>query len=434
MFRTALLAFCMTTPLQAQGLSPAERRITAAVDHGVPDAITLLAKTVNINSGTMNFPGVVAVGTLFSEAFESLGFKTRWVDGTPWGRAGHLIAERIGAGTGPKILLIGHLDTVFEEDSPFQQYTVIDDSTAKGPGTTDMKGGNVVMLLALRALHEAGLLDQIQVTVVLTGDEEKSGVPITLARQDLRAAAAWADIAIGFEDGDGNPRTAVVGRRGSTDWFVHTTGRPAHSSQVFRSDIGSGAIFEAARILTAFHDSLSTEPFLTFNPGVMIGGTALTFDAEEGRGTAFGKTNVIAEHGTIAGDLRTITPEQLASAKVRMRRLTERHYEETSATIEFIDKYPPLAPTDGNRTLLAMIDQASRDLGAGPVSAVDPARAGAADISFTAGLVTMAVDGLGLMGTGGHTVDETANLSTLPLQAKRAAIVLFRLTQRGPGA
>jgi glutamate carboxypeptidase len=408
-------------------LSPVERAIVVAVDAALPDALQVLERAVNINSGTMNFAGVREVGELFMAEFRALGFAVRWVDGAAWGRAGHLIAEHHANGLGPRVLFIGHLDTVFEPDSPFQRFERLSETRARGPGVIDMKGGNVVMLLALRALREAGLLDRIQVRVVLTGDEESSGRPLALARRDLIEAAEWADLAIGFEDGDGDPRTAVIGRRGYTGWSLTTHGRPSHSSLIFHDDVGSGAIFEAARILAAFRDSLAGEPNLTFNPGLIVGGTAVTHDPEHDRGTAFGKGNVVAERAVATGDLRTLTPEQLDRAKAAMQRLAARHYPGTGAELVFDDGYPPMAPTEGNRRLLDLFDRASRDAGGGPVTAVDPARAGAADISFVAGLVDMALDGIGLMGTGGHTVEETADLATLPLQAKRVAVLLARL-------
>ena len=421
----------LARPVLAQGgLSPDERRLVANVDRGVADALVVLERAVNINSGTMNLAGVRATGAVFAPEFERLGFTTRWSDGAAWGRAGHLIAEWRGNGRGPRILLIGHLDTVFEHDSPLQRYTRVNDSTATGPGVTDMKGGNVIMLLALRALREANLLDRVQITVFLTGDEENAGTPLMAARRDLVAAAEWADIAIGFEDAAGDPTTAVVGRRSSGNWLLRTAGRASHSSQIFREGVGSGAIYEAARILTAFHDSLSAEPNLTFNPGTIVGGSAVTFDMEQNRGTAFGKTNVIAESAAVAGDLRALTPGQIARAQDVMRRIVARHYGGTDAVITFENRYPPLAPTDGNRRLLALFDAASRDVGTGPIAPVDPARAGAADISFTAGYVEMAIDGAGLMGSGGHTVRETADLRTLPMQAKRVAVLLNRLAAR----
>ena len=409
-------------------LSAAERRMIGIIDRSTPAALALLERTVNVNSGTMNFDGVREVGQMLRPEFESLGFKVRWVEGAGWGRAGHLIAER--SGRGPHVLLIGHLDTVFEPDSPFQRYQRLDDSTARGPGICDMKGGNVIMLLALRALHETGALDRLQISVVLSGDEENAGSPLALARRDLVHAAEAADIAIGFEDGAGDPRMAVVSRRSASSWMLRTSGKPSHSSQIFRSEIGSGAIFEAARILQSFRDSLAREPYLTFNPGVIVGGTSAVLDSRTSRGTAFGKNNVVAESTLVSGDLRALSIEQRERAKALMQRIAAAHLPHGGAELKFNDMYPPLAPADGNRRLLAMFDRASQDLGFGAVSAVDPARAGAADVSFTEGHIEMAMDGVGLMGEGGHTVEETADLRTLGSQAKRMAVMLGRLAGR----
>jgi len=420
----------ITTTAAADGLDAAERRMAASVDRNVLAALAFLERAVNVNSGTLNFEGVRETGRMFRSEWDALGFETRWVDGAAWGRAGHLFATRTGKKATRHVLLIGHLDTVFEKDSPFQRWARISDSIAQGPGSTDMKGGNVVMLLAVKALRDAGLLDRLTLTVALMGDEEKSGEPLGLARKDLIEAARAADVAIGFEDGNGDPRDAVIARRGSTSWVLRTRGRPYHSSQIFREDVGHGAIFEAARILHAFEDSLSHEPYLTFNPGVMVGGTQIGFDSETARGTAFGKTNVVAESTAVAGDLRALSLPQRERAKDVMRRIVADTTRQTGASITFDDGYPPLALTDGNRRLLAIFDQASRDLGFGPVGADDPARAGAADVSFTDGLVEMAIDGVGLMGTGGHTVEETAELPTLGIQAKRVAVTLARLASK----
>ena len=429
----ALLALVTAPVASAAITSKAERHIVTAVDRHAPAALELLRRTVDVNSGTMNPEGVREVGRMFAAEFDALGFATRWVDGAAWGRAGHLIATRTGKGRGPRVLLIGHLDTVFEKDSPFQRYESVSDSTACGPGVCDMKGGDVIMLLALRALKEAGALDRLSVTAVLTGDEEKPGAPLDQARGDLIAAARDADVAIGFEDGDGDPRHAVIARRGNSGWVLRVSGTPAHSSQIFRADLGSGAIYEAARILVAFKDSLSIEPYLTVNPGTVVGGTTITFDPEGSRGTAFGKTNVIAESTLVTGDLRTISLEQREGAKAIMRRIVAASPPHAGAEITFTDGYPPLAPSDGNQRLLAIYDRASRDLGTGPVEAVDPSRAGAADVSFTEGHVGMAIDGIGMRGDGGHTVGETADLRWLGWQAKRAALMLARLPAAAGG-
>lgn len=425
----ALLALALLPGGALAALSETEQALADAVDQRLEGAKELLVTSVNVNSGTFNHAGVREVGDLFANALAALGLTTEWIDGTAFGRAGHLVARH--GDHGPHLLLIGHLDTVFEPSSPFQRYEALDGNRARGPGVTDMKGGNVVIVEALAALKAVGALDDLQITVVLTGDEETSGDPLSRARQALTDAAREADVALGFEDGDGDPATAVIARRGYTGWQLDVIGEPAHSSLIFRDEVGYGAAFEAARILEGFREALAAEEFLTFNPGLVLAGTTVEHDAANSAGHAFGKDNVIPEHAVVSGDLRALSGEQERSARARMRAIVGKHLPGTSATIEFFEGYPPLAPTDGNRRLLARYDRASRDLGFGSVAAVDPAAAGAADISFTAGLVTMALDGLGLMGTGGHTVQETADLDTLPSQTKRAALLMYRLSRDG---
>lgn len=424
-----VVAVTLLTPaLTAQtGLNAGERAVVEAVDSGNAAAMALLERIVNQNSGTQNLAGVRAVGAVLRAEFDALGFKTEWVDGASWGRAGHLIA--VHSGPSPKILLIGHLDTVFEADSPFQQFERIDADHARGPGIIDMKGGDVIMLLALRALKSAGALDRMNITVVMTGDEEAPGRPTSAARAALVAAASGAVAALGFEDGDGDPSHAIIARRGTTSWRLDVTGTGGHSSQVFGSELGAGAIYEAARIVNGFREKLAGEAHLTFNPGVFLGGTAVDYDAANSSGTASGKTNVVAARATVAGDLRALTVDQFARAKQVMRDVVAQSLPRTAAEISFDDSYPPLAPTAGNEKLLVMYDQASRDLGFGPVIAVSPDKAGAADVSFVAATVPMIVDAIGLKGTDDHSPKETADLRTLSMQAKRAAILIARLTK-----
>ena len=411
----------------ARPLSKVEKQILARIDLDGPDAINLLETVVNINSGTMNFKGVKKVGDTFADEYRELGFSTTWIDGAPFKRAGHLIASY--GNSGVRLLLIGHLDTVFARDSPLQRYHPVSVYKVKGPGITDMKGGDVVMLYALKSLQASGVLDQFSVRVVLTGDEEKRGRPLDIATRALIDAGIWADIAIGFEDGDGDPETAVISRRGASGWQLEVSGRPAHSSQIFGEGYGVGAIYEAARILDQFRETLSAEPMLTFNPGLIVGGTESELNTALARGSAFGKNNVIAKTTRVVGDIRTLTPEQLARSQAVMKNIVANNLNETSASIRFLDGYPPMAPSEGNRRLLAIYNQISLDLSMGEVTAVDPRKAGAADISFVAEHVEMAMDGLGLMGSGGHTNEETADMSTLKQQTKRAALLFYRLSQ-----
>ena len=408
-------------------LTAAEQAIARAADAGNAGGLALLEQVVNINSGTMNFAGVREVGAVLRAQLDEVGFTTRWIDGAPFGRAGHLVAEHLG--TGPRILLIGHLDTVFEPSSPFQRFERLDNATARGPGIIDMKGGDVIIVQALKALKAAGALDRMTIVVVMHGDEEHAGEPVAAARQALVDASNGAIAALAFEDGSGDPRTAMTARRGVSAWELRSTGTPSHSSQIFRDDVGPGAIFEAARVLDAFRTRLAGQPYLTFNPGVVLGGTAVTLDAARNEGTASGKTNIISKGAVVQGDLRTLSLEQRASAEAVMREVVAQPLPHTTSTLEFQDGYPPMAPSEGNRRLLAMYDAVSRDLGLGPVTAVDPSKAGAADVSFVATRVPMALDGIGLSGHDDHTDKETADLRMLPALTKRAAIMLYRLSK-----
>jgi len=435
MMKGVLLCACLTLPTVALSQTPAltapERRIAAAVDARNAQALALLERVVNINSGTMNFAGVRQVGDAFRAELDALGFSTKWVDGGSFKRAGHLVAERNGRGQ--RLLQIGHLDTVFEPRSPFQKFERLSDSTARGPGIIDMKGGDVIIVEALRALKTAGLLDGLSITVVMHGDEEDAGAPLDAARATLTEAAKRSQVALGFEDGSGDPHTAVISRRSAGSWTLRTTGTPAHSSQIFRDDIGAGALFEAARILQGFREKLSGQQYLTFNPGVVLGGSEVKYDTAQGGGTAFGKTNVVAGQTIVSGDLRALSPEQLAKAKATMAEVVAQHLPKTTAELTFDDGYPPMAPTEGNRRLLAAYDSVSRALGYGPVVAVDPSRAGAADVSFAAPYIPMAIDALGLAGWDDHSDKETADLRWLPKLTKRAAVLIYRLGTRESG-
>lgn len=408
-------------------LTAVEKKIVKNVDAKNAEALALLEQVVNINSGSMNFSGVNAVGQIFRMRLNALGFETRWVDGKSFQRSGHLVAYHTGRGAGKTLLLIGHLDTVFEPNSPFQKFTKLNDSTATGPGVSDMKGGDVIMIYALEALQQAGLLATMNIIVVMTGEEELSGKPLVVAKHELIEAAKKADIAIGFEDGDSNPATAVVSRRSASGWKLSVTGVPAHSSQIFTPSIGAGAIFEASRILNSFYEALATEKDLTFNPGVILGGDEIKPDRALEGGTAFGKSNIVTRSVLVTGDIRAISPEQLERAKTVMREIVSKNLPQTTATLKFDEGYPPLAPSEGNQQLLQRYSRVSEDLGLGKVTAVNPRDAGAADISFTSGYVDMAIDGLGLFGGNGHTEKEYANLNWLPRQTKRMAVLIHRL-------
>jgi glutamate carboxypeptidase len=423
----ALLASSLFAAPVTSRLSSTERTLVKSIDAHNDEGLALLERVVNINSGTHNLAGVREVGSIFRAELDSLGFKTSWVNQDEVSRGGHLVADH--PGPGPRILLIGHLDTVFEPDSPFQKFERIDAHTARGPGVIDMKGGDVIIVQALKALNASGQLKSMNVIVVMTGDEEDAGLPLSKAREALVAAAKGAGFAIGFEDGDGDPAHAVVARRGTTAWQLTVTGATGHSSQIFSEPFGNGAIFETARILNTFREKLAGQPHLTFNPSAIVGGTTVDMDVAQARGSAFGKTNVIPARVIVTGDLRGLTMEQFRTAEETMRAAAATSMPPTHAEITFEEGYPPLAPTPGNTSLLSRYDRASQDLVLGAVTAVSPDKAGAADVAFIAGEVSSVIDAVGLKGHDDHSPGETADLSTLSVQTKRAAVLLSRLAR-----
>ncbi len=412
-----------TSFLFGQTLSKKEKQILKLVDKNLDESIQFLEQVVNINSGTNNIAGVQAVGKIFQDQYNKIGFDTRWIDmPVQMKRGGHLFAEHKGT-KGKRLLLIGHLDTVFEPDSPFQKWSMVD-SIVSGPGANDMKGGDVIMLYALKALVHAGAIDKAQIIVALHGDEENSGDPDEISRRDIIAAAKRSDYALAFETATGF-EYGTVARRGASEWTLEVTGKRAHSSGVFSKNIGAGAIYETSRILQEFYEKLP-EQYLTFNPGVIVGGSAASL--ENGEGTASGKTNVVAEIAKVHGDLRFISEEQKEKARKQMAEIVAHHnLPQTSATIRFKDGIPSMPPTEGNYKLLAILSKVSVDMGLGEVKPWDPGQRGAGDISYVAPYVS-GVDGLGCTGSGAHSLHETMDLKTFKNLTRRAALFIYRLT------
>jgi len=420
----------------ARPLSPEEKAMVTYIDAHEAESNALLEKLVDINSGTHNLEGVRAVGRIMTAQLQDLGFDVQWNPMDEVQRAGDLVAEHAcpaGAGKcGKRMLLIGHMDTVFEKTSPFQKYTV-DGHIATGPGTSDMKGGLMDMLYALKAMQAAGVLKDAEITVVLSGDEEAHGIPASISRRDMIAAAHHSDVALEFE---GTPRIdgvfyGSVSRRSSITWHLKTTGETGHSAGIFSESKGYGAIYELARILDAFRTQLP-EPYLTYNVGMVVGGSSVTVDDAGNNGTATGKDNVIAPAAYASGDIRTISNEQTERVEKKMEGIAAAHLAKTGATLTFEEGYPAMAPTAESRALLKMLNGANASLGFAPMPELDPMKRGAGDISFVAGIVP-GLAGIGATGDGAHAPGETIDLSTQPINTKRDAVLMYRLTQVGQG-
>ncbi|MBY0395500.1 MAG: M20/M25/M40 family metallo-hydrolase [Thermoleophilia bacterium] len=409
----------------AEGLDAKETKIVEAARALTGEAEVLLERAVNIPSATQNVAGVRAVGKLFEDELKPLGFATRWDELPPTlQRAGHLIAERAGD-RGPRILIIGHLDTVLE-GTPFRK----EGRRATGPGTSDMKGGDVIVVMALKALHRAGRLDGARVALIFTGDEESPGDPVSISRASMIELAKRSDIALAFEAAIDD--TATIARRGVSTWTLRVSSPTGHSAGIFGDRLGPGAVFEGARILDGFRKALGDEKGLTFNPSLILGGTEVDHADGTYAGRASGKDNVVAGTLVVNGDLRFLSNAQRDAAQAKMRAIVAEGLPRSKGQIVFRDEYPAMAPTPENLGVLGVLDRASRDLGLGPIRALDPAERGAGDISFIAPLLR-GLDGLGAKGGGAHAPGEYIDLDSLGPQIVRAALLIDRLSHDGEG-
>jgi glutamate carboxypeptidase len=422
----------------ASQIAPVEQVMINSVDAQTPAATALLEKLVNINSGTMNLQGVVAVKDVVMPQIEALGFKTQWVPmENLTQRAGDLVAEHsCPAGTskcGKRLLLIGHLDTVFEPNSSFQKYSIVpgtDGKVATGPGVNDMKGGLVVMLTALQAMKAASVLDNTEIRIVLSGDEERHGDPISISRRDMINAAKQSDVALEFEPGamvDGKEMQSIS-RRSALTWKLETSGRSGHSSQIFTERMGYGAIYELVRILDAFRKELK-EPGLTYNVGLVLGGSTAEMNASATGGSATGKNNVVSPVAIAFGDMRTLDNEQTPRVQAKMQAIVSEHLPKTGATITFGEGYPAMAPTDASRAVVTQLNEVNAALGYPAMAEMDSMLRGAGDIAFVAPYVPGLV-GTGVMGEGAHAEGETVFLDSIPKQAKRMALLMYRLSKK----
>ncbi len=407
-------------------LTAEEQRLVAAVDTTPDNFAADLGQAVAIDSATENLAGVRQMGELFAAQLAAIGFDSHFVPlPASTGRAGHLVAEHRGS-KGQRVLLIGHLDTVFPGGN-FRR----EGDHVTGSGVSDMKGGDLMLIHALRALHRAGLLADTQIIVVMSGDEESPGSPIDVARRDMREAAKRSDVALAFEAAIGN--TGTVARRGAAFWQLEVQGATGHSSGMFSAAMGSGSAFETARILQGFYEQLHVMDGLTINPALLVGGTTAEvtpLEVSAMNGTATAKYNIVPQRTVVRGDLRFLSNAQLEEAQAKMEEVLRHPLPRTSAELKFRDNgYPAMAPTPGNYGLLAKLDQASRDLGYGEITAFDPRGRGAGDVAFVSPPLP-GLDGLGMAGgKGEHTTHESAELARVNELVKRAALLIYRLTR-----
>jgi len=278
-------------------------------------------------------------------------------------------------------------------------------------------------------MKAAGVLENAEIRIVLSGDEERHGNPVSVSRKDMIDAAKRSDVALEFEAGGivNDKEVQSISRRSAGSWRVETSGRTGHSSQVFSERMGDGAVYELVRILDEFRRELK-EPGLTYNVGLVLGGATATMNANGTGGEAMGKTNVVPPAALALGDIRTLDNDQTARVEAKMRAIVADHLPKTGATITFEEGYPAMAPTEGGHALVKQLNEVNAALGLPVMEEMDPMLRGAGDIAFVAPYVPGLV-GTGAMGEGAHAEGETVFLDSIPKQSKRMALLMYRLSK-----
>lgn len=406
---------------------PVERQLADHVEANASAALELVQALAEIPSGTLDPEGVRKVGAVLEARLAKLGMKTRWVEAPEGSERGPSLFARVEGGRGPKLLLIGHLDTVFEKQDGFTEVR-IEDGYMHGPGVYDMKGGDVVILSALEALHAAGQLRHMNVVVALTGDEEKMARPRVKAREALVEAAKWADIALGFEPAFGEHRVSIA-RRGSSSWTLEVEAEGGHSSRVGPGGKRYGAVYEAARLMERMRQLVEASETLTMNPGLFVGASETSLTDGRSRVAGQGKGNRIPTSARVTGDLRFLSEEEKSSARAALKEAAQHSLPGTRSSFDFSDGYPAMPPTEASRRLFATLDAINQELGFGPLGLVPPSERGAADISFAAPHVEAGLAGLGVAGSGAHDPSERMKMAHLRVASLRAAVLMYRLSR-----
>ncbi len=403
-----------------QAEPPLDRREEALIswlENKQPEMLSLLEQITNINSGSLNISGLNAVHAVFSQELQALGFHISVLPGgfvemphcagndPGLNLADHLLASRQGAGA--RLLLMGHMDTVFPQESNFQSFSRAG-NILRGPGVFDMKGGLVVMLYALKSLHETGLLENRSVSVLLNSDEEVGSLS---SRVYLEQQAVMHDYGLVFEGSSDNNQ--VRERKGLGQIKMIVSGRASHAGSAHED--GLSAITELAYKIIEMESMTDYATGITVNVGMINGGEA---------------RNMVAPCAEAFVDLRYPSPEQGTAAEQQFAAIARTNFafpesEGQISTELWVNLHrPPKIPTAESDYLLLKTIAIGRLLGE-QIGVSDSG--GGTDGSLTQAVGLPTIDSLGLIGLGGHSQREEVNLDSLLQTTRRAAILIHRL-------
>jgi glutamate carboxypeptidase len=390
------------------GHMPELATLQRIVDARLPRYLAELETMVNVDCGSYTPDGVNRIADLVADALRAEGADVeriphRPADGAP--QLGDLVIGRID-GEGRRILLIGHMDTVFDAGTAAARPFHIEGDRALGPGVTDMKAGLLAGLHAIGALHEAGA--QPAITFVANPDEE-IGSPFST--EHIRRLAPDHDAVLVLECARANG-DIVSARKGIADYHLTLVGRAAHAG--VEPEKGRSAILEAAHQVVALHALNGRWPTVTVNAGVIRGGT---------------RPNVVAERCELQVDLRAAHADAFDAAAAEVARLAAvPEVPDVRIDLRRIASHPPMERTDASANLVAQAVTIAGELGF-PLR--DAATGGASDANTTAALGIPTIDGLGPVGGDDHSVDEWLDVTSV---APRTTLLAALIARIGSGA
>ena len=371
------------------------------------DFVDALRTMVNVDCGSYTPEGVNRIADLCVERFERGGWTVERMTHDPADgdeRLGDLVIGRLAGSGGPRVLMIGHTDTVFDPGTVAERPFRIEGDRALGPGVSDMKGGLLTGFFAVEVLQEAGFNGFGSITYICNPDEE-IGSP--WSRDVIKAEAAGADVALVLEGARENG-DVVSARKGVSDYRIEVVGRAAHAG--VEPERGRSAILEAAHKTVALHALNGRWPGVTVNVGIAEGGS---------------RPNVVAERCVLEVDVRSPEEASFQEAERAVEAIAREHtVPDVEVHITGGGWHRPMEKGAGGSRLAALAIDVAGELG---FELRDAATGGASDANTTSAAGVPTLDGLGPVGGDDHAPKEWLDLTSVVPRISLLSGLLSRL-------
>lgn len=379
-----------------------------AVQKRGDEYVEALREMIDVDCGTYTVEGVNRIADACEKRFRDSGWKVDRRSHSPIAeeqQLGDVVIGRLEGEGDLRVLLIGHMDTVFPEGTASERPFRVEGDRAFGPGVIDMKSGLLAGFFATEALLEAGLRDFGRITYICNPDEE---VGSPFSKPLIQEIAREADVCFVLEGARENG-DIVSARKGTSDFVIEIVGRAAHAG--VSPERGRSAVLEAAHKVLALHDLNDRWPGVTVNAGVISGGT---------------RPNVVAERCTMEVDLRAVDSETFDAAMEEIRRVGESNQlDGVSSTVRALEAHRPMQRNEATARLVGLARTIANDLG---FEVEDASTGGASDANTTSAAGVPTLDGLGPVGGEPHAPEEWLDLASV---APRTALLAGLIARAG---